>query len=69
MQEFAQLIEFFLLLRLQLELIVIKVDAADLDTRNFLLGYCLDRRFGLRVVQRPQGIIGVGDVGIEGNYP
>jgi hypothetical protein len=30
---------FLLLLRLQLELIVIKVDAADLDARDFILGF------------------------------
>jgi hypothetical protein len=38
LQEFAQLIELFLLLWLQLELIVIEADATDLYARDFLLG-------------------------------
>jgi hypothetical protein len=37
--EFAELIEFLLLLRLQLERVVIKVDDADPDARDFRLGW------------------------------
>lgn len=38
LQKFTQLTEFPLLLRLQCERFVIKVEAADLDARDFLLG-------------------------------
>jgi hypothetical protein len=38
LQKFAQLVELFLLWWLQLEHVLTKLDAADLDTRDFLLG-------------------------------